>query len=1070
MYSNNGIQNFLTDYLNVSMNEYKKKLNDSISTLKNMHLETIYDNVDTLNTIKSNLDILAKISNNINNIDILTTNDYLTKISTVANNMSNVVDLYSNIDSIVVVDNKLSDLMAVKSNLDSIISLSQNIQEIINVNKYINKIQLTGNNIDSIKITADNISNINAFFKVYQGAKDSDPTKRNDSTDLQTGDLYINTTDNVMKIYNGSGWVKSTGDSVNTLKVVDFTGDGSKTEFIVDGGYTANLGIIFLNGTLVTPDISNGTSVKFSTAPADGDKIKCYFFEPFVVNNSSSTSSSNLDSGKVINELLTTLGNGSISSFNNPNNFVFNDGNTGLLKFKEFPFTTPTLQHRFTFNKNIRDSITGMSLLMTDPPIEDWYPISKTGGFAFYKDEHDNYTLKIDKNLMKCKYNNFTISMWFRLSSENKSNLDTVDAGRILSDHTSAKKFNMAIDSSSYKLVFTVGNGTDSDTYDTGVDPNDDKWHHIIIEYSANVGTFIVTLDNTEIINETPTHFTLSEPMELELFAKGKDDSGDDEDNELMGVIDDLLFFDGILGSKFNKKYLYDNRYYTYEPYISDFFKEIMHYDFNRSFSSSTHGVADAQPINGDLAINLDNTDEEYEAGNVFIASYARQGSAIRILGYSTDNDEKDDYYVKGLHINKSDINNNFNQNSFVISITFKLDSLDIDDNKERSIFLLGDHSDVGTKNTFELYYTSISSNRQLNIRIVDEDGKETKYTVLSGAEVDSDQNVYSMSIFFSRNGGYSTSSLSVMTATYNYYGMGEVRYKSTKTAAVNIDSNKAFDDFSKPIAIGGRFVKNENLNRLQVYDFTIHKHLYSVWEDADTDTDNIANFIKPPTFKPSKFIKSIPSKVFNDGSEKLITNLNAFANADVTGNTLGCYGQTGTMDIGSKFGLYLSYYNTNTDYFIILNKYIPIENDEEWAITFWYNGNDYNRDNDSYLIYNGDTTDGCNLTISKDDGHLILNGTDVKDLNGSIINNIHNGVDHLIAISNNGSLYIDEIPCVCNVTLNIKSGTNNIVFAKKGIGDTDTDMRYASMQLIRIFNKILNTKEIVHLIHLEDI
>jgi hypothetical protein len=44
------------------------------------------------------------------------------------------------------------------------------------------------------------------FDDTYLGAKSSDPTVDNDGNALTTGDLYFNTTSNVLKVYNGSSW------------------------------------------------------------------------------------------------------------------------------------------------------------------------------------------------------------------------------------------------------------------------------------------------------------------------------------------------------------------------------------------------------------------------------------------------------------------------------------------------------------------------------------------------------------------------------------------------------------------------------------------------------------------------------------------------------------------------------------------------------------------------------------------------------------------------------------------------------------------------------------------------
>jgi hypothetical protein len=44
------------------------------------------------------------------------------------------------------------------------------------------------------------------FDDTYLGAKASDPTVDNDGDALNAGDLYFNTTSNVMKYYDGSSW------------------------------------------------------------------------------------------------------------------------------------------------------------------------------------------------------------------------------------------------------------------------------------------------------------------------------------------------------------------------------------------------------------------------------------------------------------------------------------------------------------------------------------------------------------------------------------------------------------------------------------------------------------------------------------------------------------------------------------------------------------------------------------------------------------------------------------------------------------------------------------------------
>ena len=61
---------------------------------------------------------------------------------------------------------------------------------------------------DKVVIAADNVADINNFADVYQGGKASNPTLRNDGTALQTGDLYFNTVNDRMRVYEtGTGWI-----------------------------------------------------------------------------------------------------------------------------------------------------------------------------------------------------------------------------------------------------------------------------------------------------------------------------------------------------------------------------------------------------------------------------------------------------------------------------------------------------------------------------------------------------------------------------------------------------------------------------------------------------------------------------------------------------------------------------------------------------------------------------------------------------------------------------------------------------------------------------------------------
>ena len=64
------------------------------------------------------------------------------------------------------------------------------------------------------------------FEDIYLGAKASDPTLDNDGNALTAGDLYFNTTSNILRVYNGSAWQDA---AISSTGVVTLTGTQTLT-------------------------------------------------------------------------------------------------------------------------------------------------------------------------------------------------------------------------------------------------------------------------------------------------------------------------------------------------------------------------------------------------------------------------------------------------------------------------------------------------------------------------------------------------------------------------------------------------------------------------------------------------------------------------------------------------------------------------------------------------------------------------------------------------------------------------------------------------------------------------
>ena len=101
------------------------------------------------------------------------------------------------------------------------------------------------------------------FDDRYLGAKSSDPSADNDGDSLVTGATYFNSSNNVMMVYTGSAWVRTTPTSsdqtnINTLSasaVVTDMGLLATTDVIADMALLANSDVIADMALLATTDV-----------------------------------------------------------------------------------------------------------------------------------------------------------------------------------------------------------------------------------------------------------------------------------------------------------------------------------------------------------------------------------------------------------------------------------------------------------------------------------------------------------------------------------------------------------------------------------------------------------------------------------------------------------------------------------------------------------------------------------------------------------------------------------------------------------------------------------------------
>jgi hypothetical protein len=140
------------------------------------------------------------------------------------------------------------------------------------------------------KLLAFNIStgnpeagpDISNFSGIYQGAYSSAPATRFDTTALQAGDLYFDTTSDSMRVYTGGAWQEIAPEMAIGHQA--YTATAGQTSFAVTDGYNVNSVYVYLNGVLLDAadyTATNGTSIVLASGATLNDTVRVVtYFNP----------------------------------------------------------------------------------------------------------------------------------------------------------------------------------------------------------------------------------------------------------------------------------------------------------------------------------------------------------------------------------------------------------------------------------------------------------------------------------------------------------------------------------------------------------------------------------------------------------------------------------------------------------------------------------------------------------------------------------------------------------------------------------------------------------------------
>jgi len=286
---------------------------DFVSDLNTLAVTDVINDINLLATsdIVSDLNTLAT-SDIVSDINTLATSDIVSDLNTLATS-----DIVSDINTLATSD-IVSDL--------NTLATSDFVSDL-------NTLATTAN-VNNISTVATNISGVNSFAERYRIGS-SDP-----SSSLDEGDLFYNSTSNVVKVYNGSAWqnVAPVATSLTVSQISDLTATASELN-IMDGvtSTTAELNILdgvtstateinLLDGVTATTtelnylDISTlGLSQASKVVTADANGVVSFdngtIEESTAITSSSNAATLNLRDGNIFTH---TLSENVTYTFSNP--------------------------------------------------------------------------------------------------------------------------------------------------------------------------------------------------------------------------------------------------------------------------------------------------------------------------------------------------------------------------------------------------------------------------------------------------------------------------------------------------------------------------------------------------------------------------------------------------------------------------------------------------------------------------------------------------------------------------------------------------------------------------------
>jgi len=318
----------VADDLNEAVSEVETVANDLNEAVS--EIDTVANNITDINTVGNSTNInnitlvAGQISptNNISTLAGLTTE--IGQVASIDSDITDVANINSEVSTVAGLNTEIAGVYAISGQITAVNSNSSNINtvatDLLGSNTIgavgadlagSNTIGTVATNIAFVTDVSNNIGSVNDFAARYRVSATAP------STSLDVGDLWFDSTNDIMKVYSSGGFI-NTGSSVNgtseryTYTVSSSTttisgNDDSGNSLEYDSPYIDVYlnGVKMVNGTDVT--VTSGTSIVFaSPIGASGtdvvDVVTFGTFElaNFSINDANDVSTAGVTDGQVL--------------------------------------------------------------------------------------------------------------------------------------------------------------------------------------------------------------------------------------------------------------------------------------------------------------------------------------------------------------------------------------------------------------------------------------------------------------------------------------------------------------------------------------------------------------------------------------------------------------------------------------------------------------------------------------------------------------------------------------------------------------------------------------------------